>query len=156
MEKTNYFLEYCEVRCTLTVDNVVDSVSHNGALLQVIGTLDDWKMEKSFTFTSCDNSNPGSIVINGTDSNPDNHCQWGGLLMVCTADDTTSPWHNFVTDDTNWVNNEDDTPPCSEQTGFIPAASNQGITFIADMVDAGAKKIWVESPTVSLKGTPPT
>ena len=135
---------------------MVDSVSINGVLLTVDGELDNWEVEKTFTFSACDNSNPGSLVINGTDSNGNQHCKNGGMIMMCTADDTTSPWHNFFTDDTNWVNNVDDSTPCTEQTGFIPAASNKGITFITDMVDAGAKKIWVESQSVSLKGTPPT
>ena len=74
--------------------------------------------------------------------------------MICKADDETSPWHNFVTDDTNWVNSEDDTAPCSEQNGFIPAASTRGIAFITDMINAGAKKIWSDTASVSLVGKP--
>ena len=139
----------------MTADNVVDSVSFNGILLAVNGTLNDWKIEKTFTFNSCDQSNPGSLVINATDLSGSNHCSAGGLIMLCIANDTSSPWHNFFTDDTNWINNEDNSTPCSLQNGFLPAAVKR-MPIVADMVNVGAKKIWAESKTVSLKGTPPT
>ena len=111
-------------------------------------------MEKTFKFASCDNANPGELVINGTDSNSNNWCSNGGLILMCTARNSTSPWHEFKSDTENWVNNEDNSTPCTNEDGFIPAAMNQNIGFIVDMFNNGASKIWADSKMVSLKGSP--
>ena len=138
----------------MTIDDIVDSVSYNGDVLDVQGVLDNWRMEKTFNFITCDNNNPGDLVINGTDSNPNNWCSNGGMILMCTANDTTSPWHEFASNDKDWVNNVDNSTLCTNEDGFIPAARRQNIGFIVDMVNNGASKIWADSRTVSLRGTP--
>ena len=31
------------------------------------------------------------------------NCKSGGFVLMCTADRTSSPWHNFVSDTDRWV-----------------------------------------------------
>merc|ERR1712107_885251 len=138
----------------MTIDNIVDSVSYNGDVLEVQGVLDNWEMEKTFQFITYDNNNPGDLVINGTDWNANNWCSNGGMMLMCHASDTTSPWHGFASNDKEWVNNVDNSTLCTNEDGFIPAALQKNIAFIDGLFKNGANKVWADSPTVSLRGTP--
>ena len=62
-------LKNCNVKCTLTIDNVIDSVTYNGIPLEVTGNTRMHTSENSFTFVSCYKSNPGVLTISGTDLN---------------------------------------------------------------------------------------
>ena len=134
----------------MTVDNIVDSVSYNNKTLWVHGVLDNWTIKKTFQFSSCDKSNPGELIINGTDLNENDHCTWGGMMLHCTAFDETSPWHNFTSNVKNWVNNEDpDSTLCSNDEGMVKFGKvPQGLK------NEGAIKIWTNKKKASLKGKP--
>ena len=142
------------VTCSLTIDNIVNSVCYGEICLELEGDLIRWESKKTVEFYSCDNANPGSLVVNGTkpyDYSP--FCTKTGLLLHCTAEDTTSPWHNFVSDGINWSSN-DGKPICvSNPAEFI--VNGQELQWLRDLVEAGAKDIWVEAKEVSLVGTPP-
>ena len=142
------------VTCSLTIDNIVNSVCYGEICLELEGDLFSFISKKTVEFYSCDNANPGSLVVNGTkpyDYSP--FCTKTGLLLHCTAEDTTSPWHNFVSDGINWSSN-DGKPICvSNPAEFI--VNGQELQWLRDLVEAGAKDIWVEAKEVSLVGTPP-
>jgi len=156
----------CEcVNCRFTVDNQVNYVKYNGNALTFTGTNNLYE-EKLFSFESCSDKVPGELEIRGTDVNPSNHCKWGGLLLHCTASRTTSPWHNFVSDNTHWtVSSEGNTTPCQQEDFFAkyfePYCYPSGTClapnsyhFISSLNTAGAKKIWGQQKTVTLKGSP--
>ena len=128
-------------------------MAYNGASLPVTGVLNNWQKENSFTFQSCDHCNPGELVIKGYDYNSWNNCVWGGLILHCTAVDTSSPWHNFVSDTIHWKVG-DGSIPCTNNGGMIPHAAGANINFIADLLAAGAKKIWSNTKQVALIGGP--
>jgi len=146
--KNANFLEDCFVKCSLTIDNRVDSVSYNGLELAVTGTLDNYLIEKSFNFNSCDQYRPGVLTIKGFDTNlaREDNCWYGGLLLHCIANDISNPWHNFVTDQTHWKVSDGSTP-CSKNNGWISY-------HFKKMKDAGAIKIWSNAKRVTLIGTP--
>ena len=121
--------------------------------MTVTGVLNDWKEENSFTFSSCDHCNPGELVIQGHDYNGLNNCVWGGLLLHCTAVDTSSPWHNFVSDTIHWKVSDGSTP-CTNSGGMIPHAAGANIDFVSDLLADGAQKIWSDKKTVKLIGKP--
>ena len=143
---------YCPISCTLTIDNVVDSVTYNGETIFVTNQLEGWHIPKTIEFSSCDNSNPGSLVVAGSDEeNTNRHCNTAGFLMACTADDTNSPWHQFVSDETNWTDSDGD-PICVNSGGVLAVAGQD--SFVRDLEALGAKQIWVAKQTVTLTGTP--
>ena len=52
--------------CSFTVDNRVDSATYNENTLTIAGgNLGAWSEEKTVTFESCDDSNPGTLMIKG-------------------------------------------------------------------------------------------
>ena len=56
------------MKCSFTVDNVVQEVKYNGVTLAVSGTLNDWTKEKNIEFESCDKKDPGKLSIKGRDN----------------------------------------------------------------------------------------
>ena len=141
----------------MTIDNIVDSVSYNGYLLHVEGDVKVWRNEKTFEFSSCNNNNPGELVINGTDLNKNevnDACLGGGMMLRCTAEDTKSPWHNFVSNVANWVDNEDNSTVCSNEDNMVTYGLKTNTKIIVDLHEKGAKKIWTKYYESSLKGTP--
>ena len=154
------------VNCRFTVANRVDYVKYNGDVLPITGGS-NWFQEKVFSFQSCSDVSPGELEIKGTTKKlSSNYCYWAGLLLHCTASRTTSPWHNFVSDNTHWtVSSEGGAVPCQQMsrfakyfepfclpTGTCPAANSYH--FISSLNTAGAKKIWGQQQTVVLKGSP--
>ena len=140
----------------MTIDNTVDSVSYNGYLLQVEGDVEDWEIEKTFKFSSCYNNNPGELIINGTDHDKSNHCLNGGMMLLCTAQDQSSPWHNFASDLDNWVDNVNNSTLCSDEGSgsMVNIGLENKVKIIEDLHNKGAKKIWSDNKVASLRGTP--
>ena len=138
------------MKCSFTVDNVVQEVKYNGVTLAVSGTLNVWTKEKIIEFESCDKKDPGKLSIKGRDYNSNNNCYWGGLLLHCKASDTTSPWHNFKSGVDHWLDENGDVP-C--QNDLLFPSSSYG--FIVALNSLGAKKIWAPRQNVVLTGSPP-
>ena len=143
-------LKNCNVKCTLTIDNIVNSVSYNGSRLYVTGNTNLHTSENSITFESCSKLYPGALTIDGTDLNSDRFCYWGGLLLHCIADDASNPWHNFVSDQDHWKVS-DGSIPCADPASWL---MNRNEPFIVGMYNAGAKSIWANAARVSLIGKP--
>ena len=141
--------------CSFTIDNTVNSVTHDGVALTIDGQLDNLTKVKTVQF-NCTSENPGSLVISGSDDDtfddPSRHCTFAGLILHCIAFDQSNPWHNFVSDDTNWVDENNLTPCASTTGGFL----DSGLSFVNDMLGNGAKKIWATRKDVTLTGTPPS
>ena len=94
------------MKCKLTIDDVIHSVKYNDVSLSVKGGR-HWNSEKSISFKAL-NDDPGTIEIKGKDfqdccGSPVDSCVWGGLVLHCTASNTSSPWHNFASDDIHWT-----------------------------------------------------
>ena len=144
------------VTCSLTIDNIVNSVCYGEICLELEGDLFKWESKKTVEFYSCDNANPGSLVVNGTEADDYGpFCTKSGLLLHCTAEDTTSPWHNFVSDGINWSSNDGEPICVPNPAEFVVAGQGYyQLQWMKDMVNAGAKAIWVEAKEVSLVGTP--
>ena len=142
------------VKCSITVHTSLNSVSYNENTLKITGNVNRYRVEKSFTFKSCDEKNPGKLVINGTQTTGnDNFCYHGGLMVHCVVSkDSKNPWHNFKSDYENWkVNGE--ASMCSEGEGrFSKEARN--IHPISKFFEKGAKDIWADSKSVSFIGSP--
>ena len=155
------------VNCRFTVDNRVLFVKYNGNALPITGgSLSAWNQEKVFSFESCSDTSPGELEIKGLNFESFDQCKWGGLLLHCTASRSTSPWHNFVSDNTYWtVSSEGNAVPCQQVGEFnkyyepycFPSgtcsAANM-FNFISSLNTAGAKKIWGQKKMVTLKGSP--
>ena len=140
-----------QVKCSLTLDNEVQEIKFNDEVLVVEGQLNDWSQKKSIAFKSCDIDNPGKLVIKGRDWNTNNNCKMGGLLLHCSASDTTNPWHNFKSGIENWKDENGD-DPC--QNDLLFPAYGRTYPFIQDLNTLGAKKIWAPRQNVVLTGTP--
>ena len=76
------------------------------------------------------------------------------MILHCTASNTTSPWHNFVSDGTNWKSQEGMEVCVPTNAAFVKGGTNK-YDWFRKMVDAGAQAIWAEAKEVSLVGTPP-
>ena len=142
----------CKVECSFTIDNAVNSVTHNGVELTINGQVDNLAIEKTVEF-NCTNEDPGNLVISGSDDNtfddPSSHCTFAGLILHCTAYDVSNPWHDFVSDNNaNWVDENGAIPCASTSGGFL----DSGLSFVNDMLAKGAKKIWAKRKDVTLTG----
>ena len=147
----------CAVKCSITIDNYVVSVSYNGVNLEIEGNeRNTWMDEKTFEFSSCDNAYPGTLIVKGSEhSNSNSYCKGiSGMILHCAATDTTSPWHNFVSDGTNWKSQEGTEVCVPTNAAFVNVGRNK-YDWFRKMVDAGAQAIWAEAKEVSLVGTPP-
>merc|ERR1712025_1302282 len=139
------------VVCTFTVDNTVNWAKYNGIPLTISGgDNNDWQKEKVVSFESCCDSSPGVLEIKGTDWDNGNHCYWAGLLLRCTASRASSPWHNFVSDESHWLANG--VAPCQNDELFPQSGSS--IPFIASLNGFGAKKIWSNEKETYFQGSP--
>ena len=133
----------------MTLDDVISSVKYNNVSLKVRGNLRKWNSEKYFSFEAL-NDIPGFLEITGRDNNPHQNCEKGGLLMYCWANDSSSPWHKFVSDNVNWkdeFNNE----PCARSQSGIMLLNDPIIKFFKSV---GAKKIWANRQNAILRGKP--
>ena len=72
-------------------------------------------------------------------------------MLLCTAIRTSSPWHNFVSDENNWVVGNGETP-CINNGGIYPHASNKD--FMAKMLSNGAKNIFTNTKNAIFEGSP--
>ena len=142
------------MKCSFTVDNVIEEVKYNGVTLEVDGQLNDWRKENTISFESCDAKDPGKLSIKGRDYNSNNNCYWGGLLLHCKASDTTSPWHNFNSGVDHWLD-ENGAVPC-QKSWISTSHRSSRYAFIAVLKKLGAKGIWAPRQNVILTGTPPS
>ena len=71
--------------------------------------------------------------------------------MHCSASHQNSPWHNFVSDEFNWIVDNGDIP-CQNDKNFPQVGAD--IPFIASLNSIGAKKIWNNEKTATLLGSP--
>ena len=140
----------CEVTCTFIIDDVVSGAKYNGESLALEGNLNALFQPKTVVFFCEDNDNPGNLTITGTDNNVGNNCNSGGMLLHCVAEDESSPWHNFVSDDVYWVD-ENNERPCQRTSGGYLGSSQ---SIVTDLLNQGAKSIWATRNTVSLTATP--
>ena len=143
------------VNCTMTIDDAVTTVLYNGEELTVEGNKWDWSQPKTFSFESCysNKNGVGSLTINGRNSDPEptNHCDTGGMILICKAADHHNPWHNFVSDDLNWqVEDETICLDNSRDRGFLKSNT----PFINEALTEGANKIWAPSGEVTFVGSP--
>ena len=131
------------------MDDVTEEVLYNDVKLTMRGQLDQWDSKKITTFQSCDNNNPGQLILRGSDNQDDDHCKRGGLVLHCTASDETSPWHNFKSDTEHWrVDNGD--VPCERNIG----PWSMRLPLFQKLNELGAKKIWAPKKEVTLIGSP--
>ena len=98
VESTSCF-ESKSVTCTLTIDNVLDSVKYNGESLSIQGDKDNWKADKTVTFTTTKDG--GTLVVTGHDLGKANnrHCKSAGFQIQCSSDD--SFWGSFTSGSSN-------------------------------------------------------
>ena len=156
------------VKCIFTVDDKVFFVTYNNHKLAITGNANSFKEKKEISFESCSEESPGILSIEGWDDSSKDHCIYGGLLLHCTVDkghQYSNPWHNFVSDATNWsdgVRNSTFHGRTICQTDSINSFHYQyrNIPFIKDLIQKGAKKIWLAgtgfwSKHATLNGSPP-
>jgi len=148
------------VTCKLTVDNEIKTVSYNGITLSVTGDKRNWQKENTIQFETGKQANTnrltvGVLRIEGEDWELNNgaNCIWGGLLLHCQAEDTSSPWHNFKSDTDHWQT-LDGSEVCSNSEGFVSIRHSGNIPFIRSLLASGAKKIWSDQKKVTLIGSP--
>ena len=109
----------------------------------------DWQQEKKITFKA-DIDEKGELQIEGEDTNDDDNCTWGGLLLHCSASDVNSPWHNFKSDKGHWRTGDYKQPCSVHGKGMIPVA----MPFMKTMLAKGSMKIWSNKQKVTLVGSP--
>jgi len=156
------------VICRITIDNRIDYVKYEGNAIELTGDTTgggawNFQREKVFSFKTCSVASSGALEIKGTNYESFDHCSWAGLLLHCTASNATSPWHNFVSDNTHWtVSSEGNTVPCQREDRFAAVyepycgtcSEDAKYHFISSLNTAGAKKIWGQQKTVTLVGSP--
>ena len=148
------------VTCNFTVDNEVLEVYYNNKSLVPTGHLNMWQDEKTVTFVPEDDGY-GEIKLKGVDhgflGQPgiDDHCTWGGLVMLCKSSNGKGPWHDFKSDIRYW-RSEDQYELCESDGGivsdFLLAMANDN--FLRPLVEAGANKIWTSHKENTLIGSP--
>ena len=79
-----------------------------------------------------------------------NFRHYGGLMLHCQANDDSSPWHNFVTDQEHWKISDGGTP-CTRENGELYIRKE---AFMQNMKNAGAIQIWSDARDVTLIGAP--
>lgn len=142
--------EKSSVQFHLTVDDELHYVKYNDGILQVFGDLSDWRSIKSISFESL-NDNPGTLEIKGEDkTSSGNNCHTGGLLLHCRSNDTMSPWHNFVSDNSSDWKDGFNFTPCKRNSGIMDAAYVTAYFFKSLSVN----KIWADRPIATLTVTP--
>ena len=121
-------------------------------ILYIDGDKNSWQSPKTIIFNACYSYYEGTkeLKIAGSDAESSDHCANGGLILHCTSEDITSPWHNFKTDDIQWTTEVGDVPCIDNDSGFAAAGSQ----FIDNLLNSGANKIWTESKDVTLIGKP--
>ena len=122
-----------------------------------------FKEKMEISFESCSEDSPGMLSIKSYDHDDKEHCVYAGLLLHCTVDtghQISNPWHNFVSDATNWRDENGKTLAC--QNNFQFSLVNQWsvvnqykkIPFIRDLIQKGAKNIWTTGYPATLNGSP--
>ena len=95
-------VRFPSVTCTFTVDNEPLEVYYNDRPLYVFTqNLKAWTHKKTISFEP-EGYGYGQLKIKGVDYNSEgpgeDHCTWGGLVLLCVSRDGQGPWHNFKSD----------------------------------------------------------
>ena len=69
--------------------------------------------------------------------------------MACTANRTSSLWHNFVSDTDHWKETDLEYATLCQQDKEISDKPE-----VAPLVTKGAKKVWIDAKTAHLEGSP--
>jgi hypothetical protein len=135
----------------MTIDNAMKTVKYGDRELTAdSGSVNSWTSVKVFSFT--DAGPMAKLEIYGSEFSNCDGCACAGLSVHCASDDSTAPWHNFVSDTTHWKSrvensnrgNTEYATPCvsSSSSGF----SLRGFSHISrcDVEGADGKycKIW--------------
>jgi hypothetical protein len=137
------------VKCSMTVDNAIRTVKYgNQDLTADSGSVDSWTSVKVFSFT--DAGPTAKLEIYGEEYSNCDGCKCAGLGVHCVSDDSTSPWHNFVSDTTHWKSrvensNGGDTEyatPCVSSSGFSLRGFSHDSRCDAEGSDGKYCKIW--------------
>ena len=107
-----------EVKCRLTIDNIVSAVFYNGVKLSVSGDITNWKVVKTFSFYSVDGAN---LQIVGADVKSCDGCICSGLIIECSDGLTSNlkEWVAYGSDNPNAIPKlHDYTTPCKSNAGF--------------------------------------
>ena len=90
--------------------------------------------------------------LSGIDTSPrvTDHCNFGGLLLHCTATDRNSKWHNF-TSSAQYFKTEFNEAPCEKE---ILQWSLDRSSDIKRFKNLGAKKIWAPRRRAKMIGSP--
>ena len=72
-------------------------------------------------------------------------------MLICTAIRDSSPWHNFVSNENDWVVNDGETP-CINNGGIYGAGNNKD--FMVKMIENGAKNVFWNTKNVIFEGSP--
>jgi Notch-like protein len=124
--------------CTMTLDNIVTSISYNGEELAYTTAGVDWYYPKTFSFAPIEGSDE-RLVIEGYEYINCNGCQCSGLLITC--DGGPDGWDGFTSNTHQWVAYGDEQPivgedfeysePCVSTSGFWMAGSGEAIKIWA-------------------------
>jgi len=81
------------VKCQLSVDNTLASVTYNGEDVSWTGFADNWKSDKEIAFTT---AKGGVLEVTGKDSEGTNmgHCKSAGFQIQCDSEDDEF-WDKF-------------------------------------------------------------
>ena len=77
-------------------------------------------------------------------------------MLMCTASETSSPWHNFVSDTEHWVVDGTGATPCLNNGGIYPFGVLYATTypFMGSLVANGAKNIFTTTAEATFLGSP--
>ena len=77
---------------------------------------------------------------------------------MCTANRTSSPWHNFLSDTEHWVVDGTGATPCVNPTGMyglgVLSLTTNAYPFLASLVENGAESIFTTTAEATFLGTP--
>ena len=151
------------VKCVFSIDLVV-GVRYNNLPLKIYGSKHfpasssgSFKEKMEISFESCSEDSPGVLTITSDFHENKERCVYAGLLLHCTVDtghQISNPWHNFVSDATNWRDENDKILACQNNFQFSFDYGYKTSPVIRDLIQKGAKNIWTTGKIVVLKGSP--
>ena len=136
------------------VDNEVQEVYYNNRRLNVSGHLKVWQSKKTIKFEP-EGNGYGELKIKGVNYEGNDHCTWGGLVVLCKSSDGQGPWHNFKSDLAHWRSLENHTL-CQSDGGVVtyPHLGQVQGDWLKNLLNAGAVKIWTNQKENTLIGSP--
>ena len=135
-----------EVKCRLTIDNVVSAVFYDGVKLSVSGDVTNWKSVKTFSFYPADGAN---LQIVGADVKSCDGCVCSGLILECSDGLTSNlkEWMAFGSDNPNVIPKlQDYSTPCKSTAGF--SLKDQSSNAQKIWASNGKKYAWFMRPHI--------